>query len=692
MTFDPSELLEIFLAEAEEQLTVMDQALLALEKDPTSREAIDSLFRAAHTLKASAAAQGFDDIASLSHALESAMDCVRAGEVEFTPDMADVLLGAVDALRSMTEAVTSGEQPEVEIAELLAQLRDIASGAAVEGEVQAGEGREAVKAAVSEGEDGAKVDGRRGEGAGGGGGSAEAGGQGAQREEINRENIHRLAITPSEQCLMPAARAWLWTQQIAEWGKILLTVPSVEELKQGELSTGKLIVVLESDLERETLVEKARALPEVGEAEVTEPRQKDLEEIFGKPEESQEHQPQGQVQVAPTVRVKVAHLEALMKLVGELVLCRARLVRQIGKLEAAADAPAALGDLHNVADELSSIVSELRDEVMRARLVPLEHTFLRFSRVVRDAARREGKEVEFVIEGGETEVDRTIAESIVDPLKHLLRNAVSHGIEPPEEREAAGKPRAGRVVLKAQHLEGNILITVSDDGRGIDPEAIRKAAVRKGFLTPERAAALSDQEAIELLFHPGFSTKEEVTDVSGRGVGLDVVRASIEEINGRVEISTELGKGTVFSLHLPLTLAIMPALIVENNGQLYGLPLLSVLRIIAVDKNSVSIVGGRKATNHLGRVLHLVELSELVNEPVSEREELNVLVVQVAEKQVGLVVDKVIGEQEIVIRPLPGFLPRCRAIAGVATIGEGEFVLVLDVPTIGNVSAGVRAA
>jgi len=680
MTFDPSELLEIFLAEAEEQLTVMDQALLALEKDPASREAIDSLFRAAHTVKASAAAQGFDDIASLSHALESAMDRVRTGEVQFTPDMADVLLSAVDALRSMTDAVISGAQPEVEISELLGQLRAVA---AAEGEAGAGAG-----AKTGEGtSDDAGAENKRPAGA-----QAEAAGQRAQTGEINKDNIHRLAITPSEQCLMPAARAWLWTQQIAEWGRILLTVPSIDELKQGELSTGKLIVVLESDLERETLLEKAKGLAEVGEAEVTKPRQKDLEEIFGKPEENQERQPQGQVQVAPTVRVKVAHLEALMKLVGELVLCRARLVRQLGKLEAAADAPAGVSDLHNVADELSSIVSELRDEVMRARLVPLEHTFLRFSRVVRDAARREGKEVEFVIEGGETEVDRTIAESIVDPLKHLLRNAVSHGIEPPDEREAAGKARAGRVVLKAQHLEGNILITVSDDGRGIDPDAIRKAAVGKGFLAPERAAALSDQEAIELLFHPGFSTKEEVTDVSGRGVGLDVVRASIEEINGRVEISTELGKGTTFSLHLPLTLAIMPALIVENNGQLYGLPLLSVLRIIAVDKDSVSIVGGRMATNHLGRVLHLVELSELVGEPAHEREELNVLVVQVAEKQVGLVVDEVIGEQEIVIRPLPGFLPRCRAIAGVATIGEGEFVLVLDVPTIGNVSAGVRVA
>ena len=682
MTFDPSELLEIFIAEAEEQLTVMDQALLALEKDPASKEAIDSLFRAAHTLKASAAAQGFDEIASLSHALESAMDRVRAGDIQFTPDMADVLLGAVDALRNMVEAVTSGSPPQGDISELLAQLRAIAGEEEAPQPQGAPHNPEAATEAQQQCQ--ASSDTQPDE--------PETTSSAPQVDQIKKDEIHRVAITPSEQCLMPAARAWLWLQQISEWGKVLLTVPKPEELKQGELPAGKLIVVLGSDLERETILEKARALPEVGHVEVTDPRQDDLEKILGPSGGDEKAQEQGQIQVAPTVRVKVAHLEALMKLVGELVLCRARLVRQLRKIEANSDATVGIGDLQNVADELSSIVSELRDEVMRARLVPLEHTFLRFSRVVRDAARREGKEVEFVIEGGETEVDRTIAESIVDPLKHLLRNAVSHGIEPPDEREAAGKPRAGKVVLKAQHLEGNILITVSDDGRGIDPNAIRKAAVRKGLLSADRAASLTDQEAIELLFQPGFSTKDEVTDVSGRGVGLDVVRASIEEINGRVEISTALGKGTTFSLHLPLTLAIMPALIVENNSQLYGLPLLSVLRIIAVDRASVSTVAGRMATNHLGKVLHLVELSELVGEPIRERDELIVLVVQVGDKEIGLIVDRVIGEQEIVIRPLPGFLPRCRAIAGVATIGEGEFVLVLDVPTLGNVSAAARAA
>ncbi|MBC7286545.1 MAG: chemotaxis protein CheA, partial [Armatimonadetes bacterium] len=500
MGFDPSEMLEIFLSEAEEQLSVMDQALLTLEKRPDNRQAIDALFRAAHTVKASAAAQGFDDIASLSHAIESAMDVVRAGELEFTSDIADVLLGAVDALRIMLDAATSGEQPAVNIGELLERLQAIDSSNKGASPPEGEQGAPASHHAASErsgsdGEDSPETAGSEISGA---------------HQPLDTSKIHRIALTPSQECLMPAARAWLWIQQISEWGRVLMTVPGVDELKAGELSTGKLIALVEADIEREAILEKAAALPEVGDVEVTEPRESDLREILGAGRE-EEGSTQPHAQIAPTVRVKVAHLEALMKLVGELVLCRARLIRQISKLDLDSNAQTGTNELRGVADELSSIVSELRDEVMRARLVPLENTFLRFSRVVRDAARREGKQVEFVIEGGETEVDRTIAESIVDPLKHLLRNAVSHGIETPAERQAAGKPPVGRIVLKAQHLDGNILITVSDDGRGIDPAAVRRAAVRKGIITPERAASLSDQEAIELLFLPGFSTKDQVT-------------------------------------------------------------------------------------------------------------------------------------------------------------------------------------
>ncbi len=642
--FDPSEMMEIFLAEAEEQLTAMDQALVELERQGDNRQAIDALFRAAHTLKASAAAQGLEQMAEISHKMEDVMDKVRAGELSATADLVDTLLACVDVLRQMLAAATgdAAEMPGAD--EIVGQLDVFLSGA-----------QDASAASDSEKPNSLQES-----------ESVEEGDDGSQSES----GRWRIALTPAAECLMPAARAWLWLQKLSKLGRVLLTVPGEEQLKQGDLSTGKLVVVLETTRPPQELREVAHGLPEVAEVEVTRPRQADIEQIEG---DNQKAAQAGQRMA--TVRVKVAHLDALMRLVGELVMCRARLMREI---HAIGDRVPGMSELRSSAEQLSAIVSELREEITKARLVPLEYTFSRFTRIVRDAARREGKEVELVIEGGETEVDRTVAEYIVDPLKHLLRNAVSHGIEAPEERERFGKPRKGKVTLHAQHLEGNILITVSDDGRGIDYEAIRRKAVERGLISKEQAAAMSERELGGLLFVPGFSTAEKVSDISGRGVGLDVVKRMIEEINGRIEMTSQPGEGTTFSLTLPLTLAIMPALIVCNGGLLYGLPLSSVERIVRVSAEETTCVDGRLAFNHLGYVLEIVELSEVVGDQPSRRDVFNVLVVRAAQGTVGLAVDEVVGEQEIVIKPLPHSLTQCQAISGLATIGEGEFVLLID--------------
>lgn len=646
--FDPQELMDIFLAEAEEQLVAMDEAVVELERDPTNRQAIEAIFRAAHTLKASAAAQDMEDIANLSHGLESVMEQIRDGQMSMVPATADLLLGCVDALREMTAAAGANRQHAADVQSLLSRLDELLCA-----DERSRSGQPAQQSEVM---------------------SAE--GHGGR--EGSRENtpFWRIALTPKPSCPMPAARAWLWLQRIASLGRILLTEPPEEELKRGELSTGKLVVVLETEAAREELMSEAEKLPEVAAAEVTRPRRSDLEALEGCLETAgDEPSTADGARGAVTVRVKVSHLDALMRLVGELVMCRARLMREVRSLGARAGEAE---ELRSAAEQLSAIVSELREEITKARLVPLEYTFSRFTRVVRDAARREGKQVRLEIRGGDTEVDRTVAEYIVDPLKHLLRNAVSHGIEPPSERQARGKPAEGTVVLAAKHLEGNILISVSDDGRGIDHEAVRKRAVERGLISPEQAQGLSDRETANLLFVSGFSTADEVSDVSGRGVGLDVVRKMVDDISGRIEVTTTPGKGTTFSLYVPLTLAIMPALIVGNNDLLYALPLSSVERIVRVRAEDTTTVKGRMAFNHLGRVLEIVDIGEIVGDDVPARQVLNTLVMRVGEDSIGVAVDCVLGEQEIVIKPLPQSVTQCPAITGLATIGEGEFVLLVD--------------
>ncbi len=669
--FDAAELLEVFLAEADELLAAVDQALVALEQNPSDRQALDAIFRAAHTLKASAAATGFDSMSTLAHRMESVLDLVRSGQLEPSPELTDLLLSCVDALREMKDQIAAAGQPSLDPTELIAKLEQIAGGA--DGQPDAAKPQRAEAPA--------------------GGDSAEPNqapasdsGQDQQSGPAPDAPIRRLALRIAASCQMPAARAWLWLQQIKKLGDIVKTVPSADDIRAGRLDGSLLVVLLKTSASDDELRQAIQKLPELEGFEITEPREADLGEIAV--ERAGSETPEAQPRVgSATVRVKVAHLDALMRLAGELVLCRARIMRHVSKLpESAPDAAA----LKSSAEHLSTIVTELREEVMKARMVPLEYTFARFPRVVRDAARREGKKVELVIQGGDTEVDRSIAERIVDPLKHLLRNAVSHGIEPPEERKAAGKPEVGRVLLKAEHIEGNILITVADDGRGIDVEKIRAKAVERGLMQPEQAQAASDRELFELLFMSGFSTADQVTDVSGRGVGLDVVRSEIEDIGGRIEIHSEPGKGTTFQLRLPLTLAIVPALIVSHADELYALPLSAVLRIVKFSREQTSEVGGRLAVNHLGRVLYLLDLGDLVGQP-RQRDQLTVVVVRTGSAEIGLIVDEVVGEQEIVIRPLPAFVSRSEAIAGLATIGEGEFVLLLDAAHLAELASATAA-
>ncbi len=529
---DSNEFFDIFIQEATEQIQNMDQALVAMESRPRDSDLVDEVFRAAHSLKAAAASQGFEQMSRIAHAIENVLDEVRGGRLAVSSELIDLLLSGVDALKTHLQSALQGQQaPADDFTGLLAALRDAAGQASSGAPCEQDSGPPPPPSADS----------------------------------LPADAVH-LRISILESCPMPAARAWLILSLLREHGDVLFSDPSPEALQGEDIAPYELTVSLASSLSADELLQIACGLPEVADVQLlaTPPSQSSAPSqppsssggsAPGLASPPEQPAPPPATPAQQTVRINVEHIDALMNLVGELVINRTRLsnLQQRFKEAAASDIPHLVSTFQQLTGHLATIVTELQERVMQTRMVPIEQVFMRFPRLVRDAARREGKQVEFLIEGRDTELDTGIIQNIVDPLSHLLRNAVAHGIEPPDQRRAAGKPPQGRVTLGAYQEGSNIIIFVRDDGAGIDPEQLRRAAVQKGLLTQAQASALSDQQARELIFTPGFSTSAQVNDVSGRGVGMDVVRANIEKIGGQVEITSTPGAGTTISLCLPLT-------------------------------------------------------------------------------------------------------------------------------------------
>ncbi|WP_300919617.1 chemotaxis protein CheA, partial [uncultured Desulfovibrio sp.] len=394
--------------------------------------------------------------------------------------------------------------------------------------------------------------------------------------------------------------------------------------------------------------------------------------------------PGGDHKSSSTIRVDHERLDHLMNLIGELIINRNRYTLIARSLEGSEDSI----NVAEVAQSLSEttyamarISDDLQDTIMKVRMVPVSSVFSRFPRLVRDLSRKSGKEVDLIMEGEETELDKSVVEVIGDPLVHLIRNSVDHGIEPEEQRLAQGKPAKGKVTLRAFHKGNSVAIEIEDDGKGIDPNKMREVAIKKGIISPEEAAQLDDREAIELIFAPGFSSAEKITDISGRGVGMDVVRTNIKNLKGSVNTYSEVGKGTRFTLSLPLTLAIIDALMVNVSGQMYAIPLDAVSETTKIETVRLTDVKGRKAVTLRGEVLGIVELSEMLGLPRSTEtlpEVLSVVVIHDNERRLGLVVDELLERQEIVIKPLGAYLGDLKGISGATIMGDGSVILILD--------------
>ncbi|MDW8321651.1 MAG: chemotaxis protein CheA [Armatimonadota bacterium] len=690
---DTTEYIALFLEEAAEQINILEQDILLLEQSP-SEDVLHEIFRAAHTLKGSSRAMGFTAMGELTHAMEDVFDALRKGEIGVSTEMVNRLFDALDTLKAMRDQIAEGGTSNIACDDLVRSLRDILNDAAPVHDDAA------TAAAPQKASQTAMVL------------------QEHQREAAltaidNGLSVYRLTVRLAEDTLMKSVRALMVLQTIdANKGTVIASQPDEDALdnEQFDLSFELLVA---TDKAVEELRQILLQISEIREVEIS-PWQKSAEPVPTQtaasiaapvipagqsPEEAKHTQPaappiasgdgekgSGRAPVASqTVRVDVARLDTLLNLVGELVIDRTR-VAQLGReFEARFQHDELVDSLLEAAGHIGRITDELQEHIMKARMLPIEHVFNRFPRMIRDLAQKFGKEVKLIMEGQETELDRSVIEIISDPLIHMLRNSVDHGIEPPDVRETLGKPRQGTIRLSARHEENYILIEIEDDGKGMDPAHLREVAIRKGVLTREAAERLSDKEALSLIFAPGFSTAKEVTEVSGRGVGMDIVRSNIQRVGGLVDLESVPGKGTRFSIRLPLTLAIIRALLVRVAGQVYAIPLSSVLETLKIQPEMVQFVGRRPAIVLRGRTLPLVSLQahfygkDSASSFCRGREPMFVVVVGLGERQLGLVVNHLIGEQEIVIKSLSRYLGEISGVSGATILGDGRVALILEV-------------
>ncbi|NLL18588.1 MAG: chemotaxis protein CheA [Clostridia bacterium] len=687
--FDISQYLNIFLDEAEEQIQILDETLVLLEQEGENQDLLNKIFRAAHTLKGSSASMGFENMAQLTHAMEGVLDDLRHGELSVTSDIIDHLLQSLDALKELKNNISAGQDNGVDVAPLIANLKNVknqvAAAAVAETipspEVVAGEEPEVITK-PAETLSGADL------------GMDDVEINVAAAAKANGYNVWHAKVTLSHDCLMKGARAYIVFNNIKDLGEVIKTIPPIDEIEEERFEDSfEFVLVTKSGAD--TLIDTVKSISEIAAVEVqpvnvslvaqsvsqTAKEDRELKPVAAGAPKGNGAQTQAQPKTSQTVRVDVQRLENLMNLVGELVIDRTRLADVNGGLKAKLGAEELLETLEEVTVHVGRIIGDLQEEIMKARMFPIEQVFNRFPRMVRDLAQKAGKEINFVIEGRETELDRTVIEEIGDPLIHLLRNAIDHGIETPENRVKAGKPSTGTINLRAFHQENQIVITVQDDGKGMDPEVLKAKAIEKGVITADVAARLTDREAVNLIFAPGFSTAATVSDVSGRGVGMDIVRAHIEKINGIVEIDSTPGEGTKFTIKLPLTLAINRSLMVYLGGQVFAFPLANVVEIINVDLNEIQKVQQRDVVLVRGEVLPLFKLSEVLDYPSDNQgsTKLPVVVVGISEKRIGFIVDELMGEQEIVIKSLGEFIGQIPGLAGATIMGDGKVALILDV-------------
>ncbi|HEX8694327.1 MAG TPA: chemotaxis protein CheA [Longimicrobium sp.] len=640
-----SQYAELFLSESREHVSTINHLLLSLESDPGSREAVEGVFRAVHTIKGMSATMGYRPVADLSHEMENLLDRIRQGKADASPETIDLLFQACDALEKAIEAAVEEADEEPDLEALLTSLR-----------AAAGDDRAfdyyAPEVSLDDGDPGT-----------------------VEVAAHPQQEALRVRVAVARGALLPGVRAFMALRRARELGEVSGVEPAEATFDAADFA-GVVRFVLRTPNPGDEVRDALLSVGEVDEVEVVEHRPDAPVASAPAAEEEAQESAGGRVAVGAagrvrSLRVDLRRLDALMNQVGELVIVRDRLRRLATGAEA---------ELAESVDQASRLIGELQDEIMRARMAPVSQVFDRFPRLVRDAARALGKKVDFVIEGKEIELDRSMLDEIGDPVVHLLRNSLDHGIETPEERRAAGKPETGTLRLLASRERSRILIRVEDDGRGIQRGKVLRKATQTGLVSREEAEAMSDEEVHRLIVRPGFSTAETVTDVSGRGVGLDVVATRVRALGGLLEIESRAGEGTQMTLQLPQTLAIVRALLVRQSGETYALPLTHVGETIQLLPDEVGTVKGKTVAFIRDEVVPLHAMRSILrtNGAPPEGPKRAAVILEVGEQRVGIEVDALLGQQEIVVKQFDATSDTLRLFSGATILSDGRPALILD--------------
>lgn len=684
---DMNQYLSMFIDESNDHLQSLNENMLELENRPDDLGIVQVIFRSAHTLKGMAATMGFEDLSALTHQMENVLDLVRNDKLKMQDFIFDTLFQSLDALQSMVQDITQGGEGKEDVSSIVASLQAIVRGDIAPSGQQAG-AKTADKA-------------------------SSAGGAAIRLDEFQYSVLEQsiteghkvmyIEVAVREDCQLKAARAYLVFDLLERYGEIVKSYPSVQEIEQEQFDRsfslyyitqkeaaelqGMIMNLSEIDsaqvalLDHETLSQLDSGVKEASAAvQAVEPAAKAAEKPAAgsktaKPEEGKAGGRPSAGSAAPsrTIRVDIDRLDVLMNLFSELLIDRSRLEQLAYEVKRS--------DLTETVEHMSRVSSDLQNIVLKLRMVQIDSVFNRFPRMIRDLAKSLDKKIDLIIVGAETELDRTVIDEIGDPLVHLLRNAVDHGVESLEERIAAGKPETGTVQLRAFHSGNHVFIEIEDDGHGIDRDKVLAKALKNGVVSESEASTLTDEQVFMLLFAPGFSTAEVISDISGRGVGLDVVKTKIESLSGVVSVDSKLGKGTKFSVQLPLTLSIISAMLIKVGSEKYAIPLSSIVETGLIRREQIRKVHGYTMIPYRDSHIPLMSLAELFDvrdfDEKSE-EETEIVVVRKGDRLAALTVEDFIGQNEIVIKNLGKYLPPIQGVAGATILGDGQVALIID--------------
>lgn len=666
--------LPIFLAEVAEHLQVLDDSLIRLEREQADPELVQTVFRSAHTIKGMSGMIGHQRMTHLTHAMENVLDGVRKNEIQISGQLIDACLGAVDHLRLLRDEVSTSQTSDVDIEEIVSLLKGLIGG----GEEGTAQGKPPVdhNAGIINSMTSlngavrvqAKIDSK----------SMASTARAFQLMMALQDVGDIQTMTPTQEQIEAATAVQdfsadvITSQTFEQISAALTRISGIQEISiDGRLVLSGGSIVSKPDqpsvLERPALLEKNdddpfRSSSPLSTIVVSERR----------------NSPFGRRNADQTIRMNVERLDNLVNLVGELITDRNHLRQIHSRLTRIDDN---YDRFSETVTHLGRITDELQEEVMHIRMLPIASVFGKFPRMVHDMAQKIGKQIDVVLHGEKTEMDRSMLEEINDPLIHLVRNSVDHGIESPAERIAAGKPERGQLTLTARHEQGRVIVTVEDDGGGIHAEKIRSSAVQKGLISAEEAASLTEEQSIDLMFLAGLSTAQKVTDISGRGVGLDIVKTNIQRINGNIQVETKPGNGSRFQIVLPLTLAIVPALLVRVDQSTFAIPLVMIMETLRLDESEIKYVYRKPVTRLRESVLSLVKLSDIFNLPhcAENRTKSYAVVVQSGKQRIGVIVDSLVGEEDIVVKPFGAFIGDIPGISSAAILGEGQVALIVDV-------------